>query len=58
MPAERLKYTILEEERSMFKKYAVISIDAIEGLNGKDIFEKNIDCETNGTIEIDRKSVG
>ena len=57
VPAERLKYTILEEERGIFKKYAIISIDEVEGLNDKNILEKNTDYEINGTIEIVNGSI-
>ena len=59
VPVERIKYSILEEKRGLFKKHAVISIDAIEGLNDQDICkEKVLEKHTllediNGTIGIE-----
>jgi uncharacterized protein (DUF342 family) len=58
VPAEKLKYSILEEKKGLFKKHAVISIDAIEGLNGEDSHVENVlekdtlHEDINGTIEI------
>lgn len=50
VPVERLKYSILEEKRGLFKKHAVICIDAIEGLNDEEIHEKNV-LKENGLSE-------
>lgn len=67
VPIEKIKFLILEQKKSLFKKHAVISIDGIEGLNGKFTLKENIlkmdklervDLkednynELNGTIEI------
>ena len=41
VPVEKFKYSILEEKKGFFKKHAVISIDAIEGLNDEDIKKIN-----------------
>ena len=59
VPVERIKYSILEEKRGLFKKHAVISIDAIEGLKDQDtckekVLEKHTPLEDiNGTIGIE-----
>ncbi|MFT5874957.1 MAG: hypothetical protein ACI8WT_003937, partial [Clostridium sp.] len=59
VPVERFKYTILEEKRGLFKKHAIISIDAIydieaiEGINNEDTIESYaLQDGKNGTIEI------
>ncbi|MBU3111746.1 flagellar assembly protein A [Clostridium lacusfryxellense] len=55
IPAEDIKYLILEEKKGLFKKHAVISVDVIEDLNDKnsDIeLQMEILNESNGTIEV------
>ena len=41
VPEEKIKYSILEEKRGLFKKHAIISIDVIEGLNNKYILKED-----------------
>lgn len=48
IPVEKLKYSVLEEKKGLFKKHAVISIDAIESLNE----EVTLKEDKNGTIQI------
>jgi len=62
VPEESIKYSILEEKKGLFRKHAIISIDAVEGLNTEDnagsdtALEGNVEQkileEINGTIEI------
>ena len=53
VPAEKFKYSILEEKKGLFKKHVVISIDAIEGLNDENALKEDThEGKTNGTIEI------
>jgi uncharacterized protein (DUF342 family) len=58
VPAEKLAYSILEEKKGLFRKHAVISIDAIKGLNSQDTHVENsigknaILEDVNGTVEI------
>lgn len=40
-PTEKIKFVILEQKKGLFKKHAVISIDVIEGLNGKFTIKEN-----------------
>lgn len=63
VPIEKIKYSIIEEKRGLFKKHAIISIDAIEGFNGEEIYNKEIqgtkthEEEINGTIEIQQGKI-
>ena len=61
VPIDKLQYSILEEKSGFFKKHAVISIDAIEGvyenneidLLASDVSSKDTQLQAiNGTVEI------
>ncbi len=52
---ERLRYSILEEKKGLFKKHAVISIDSIEDLSEEETHKEKVHKEEiNGIIEINQ----
>jgi uncharacterized protein (DUF342 family) len=61
VPIEKIKYSIIEEKRGLFKKHAIISIDnidTIQGLNGEETYNKETHEEKiNGTIEIQQGKI-
>ncbi|MCB2288825.1 FapA family protein [Clostridium sp. CS001] len=61
VPIDKIKYSIIEEKRGLFKKHAIISIDSVDSiddLSGKETYNKEnlsngIQNENiNGTVEI------
>lgn len=48
IPVEKLKYSVLEEKKGLFKKHAVISVDTMESGNEEATYKE----DKNGTIQI------
>jgi uncharacterized protein (DUF342 family) len=66
VPVEKIKYSIIEEKRGLFKKHAIISIDnvdSIEGLKVAETYNKETkgsgthEEDINGTVEIQQGKI-
>ena len=66
MPLEKIKYSIIEEKKGLFKKHAIISVvnvDSIEGLAEEMIYKAETqdilthEKEMHGTIEIQQGKI-
>lgn len=48
IPVEKLKYSVLEEKKGLFKKHAIISVDTMESRNEEVTYKE----DKNGTVQI------